>query len=45
MKSEWKKPVLEILDISMTMKGWDGWDDGKHDHDDCGHGGGVIGES
>ncbi|MBD1380846.1 paeninodin family lasso peptide [Metabacillus arenae] len=25
MKKEWKQPLLEILDISMTMKGW--WHD------------------
>ncbi|WP_404452318.1 paeninodin family lasso peptide [Virgibacillus necropolis] len=44
MKRKWKRPVLEVLDFSMTMKGWH--DDG-HDHgDDCEHsGGGVIGES
>lgn len=23
MKKEWCKPVIEILDISMTMKGFD----------------------
>lgn len=22
MKKEWKKPELEVLNISMTMKGW-----------------------
>ncbi|WP_156187615.1 paeninodin family lasso peptide [Peribacillus loiseleuriae] len=22
MKKEWKKPELEVLTISMTMKGW-----------------------
>ncbi|WP_115748508.1 paeninodin family lasso peptide [Oceanobacillus chungangensis] len=22
MKKEWKSPVLEVLNVSMTMKGW-----------------------
>ncbi|WP_115771277.1 paeninodin family lasso peptide [Oceanobacillus arenosus] len=35
MKKEWKSPVLEVLDVSMTMKGW------KHGHGgNPGHGGG-----
>jgi hypothetical protein len=39
MKSEWKEPMVEILDISKTMKGWNHDHGGGHHHDDdCEHG-------
>ncbi len=37
MKKAWEKPTLEVLDVKMTMKGWDhgggGYYDPDHKHD------------
>lgn len=37
MKKEWKKPELEILDVSLTMKGISGGGDKHSGGGDGGH--------
>lgn len=33
MKKAWEKPSLEVLDVSMTMKGWPGHGGGDKEPD------------
>lgn len=40
MKKEWKAPTLEVLDVSLTMKGPGGSDKPGHGGDKPGHGNG-----